>query len=79
MEEEVRESGFGDGFGRGERDEGQEVGSGRDCGRDGEREERGGRVAAERDGLVGPVEATWTFGVLGEGVFGLVVVFEDLC
>lgn len=43
-----------------------------------EREERGGEVAAERVGLVGPVEAVGSTCIAVEGVLGLVVVFEDL-
>lgn len=43
-----------------------------------EREERGGEVAAEGVGLVGPVEAVRATCVFGEGVFGLVVVFQNL-
>lgn len=43
-----------------------------------EGEERGGGVAAERVGLVRPVEAAGAAGVVGEGVLGLVVVREDL-
>lgn len=78
MEEEVREGGFGDGFWRGKREEGRGIGSGRDGGAGREREERGEGVAAEGVRLVGPVEATWTGGIAGKGVFGLVVVFEDL-
>lgn len=40
-----------------------------------EREERGGNVAAKRVGLVGPVETMRASGVIGEGVFGLIMVF----
>lgn len=41
-------------------------------------EERGGEVAAEGVGLIGPVEAVRAAGVFGEAVLGLVVVAEDL-
>lgn len=40
-----------------------------------EGEKKGGGVAAEGVGLVGPVEIVWSTGVVVEGVFGLVVVF----
>lgn len=40
-----------------------------------EGEKRGGGVAAERVGLVGPVEIVGSTGVVVEGVFSLVVVF----
>lgn len=43
-----------------------------------ERRERGREVAAKWVGLVGPIEAVRTSGVVGEGVFGLVVVLDDL-
>lgn len=43
-----------------------------------EREERGGEVAAEGVGLVGPVEAVRATGIFGEGVFSLVMVFQYL-
>lgn len=40
-----------------------------------EGEKRGGGVAAEGVGLVGPVEIVGSTGVVVEVVFGLVVVF----
>lgn len=43
-----------------------------------EGEERGGEVAAEGVGLVGPVEAVRAAGVFGERVFSLVVIFQNL-
>lgn len=43
-----------------------------------EGEKRGGGVAAEGVGLVGPVEAMRATGIFGEEVLSLVVVFQDL-
>lgn len=40
-----------------------------------EGEKRGGGVAAEGVGLVGPVEIVGSTGVVVEGVFSLVVIF----
>lgn len=82
VEEEVRDCGEGDGFGR--RKGGVEerrvenrvvVGGG---GGVLEREERRREVSAKRVGLIGPVEASRASCVVGEGVFCLVVVFENL-
>lgn len=43
-----------------------------------EGKKRGGDVAAEGIGLIGPIEAMGASGVLGEAVLGLGVVLEDL-
>lgn len=43
-----------------------------------EGEEGGVGVVAKWVGLVGPIEVVGSTAVVGEGVFGLVVVFEDL-
>lgn len=44
----------------------------------GKRKKRSRDVAAEGVRLIGPIEAVGASGVVGEAMFGLGVVFEDL-
>lgn len=75
----MRNCGFRNGFWRWERIEDGEIGRailvifGVEEG-----QERGGYVAAEGIGLVSPVETMGATGIVGEGVFSLVMVLQHM-